>query len=192
MLRKVGVPAPKDSAKKYPHQMSGGQRQRVVIAAAFASKPKLLIADEPTTALDVTLQAQILHLLQDMQKEENTAIVVISHDIGVIGSISDRIAVYYAGRIVEIGDSERVLREPAHPYTQALMAALPKVGEDRLVSIGGQPPNLADLPSGCAFAPRCSKRFERCDAEPELIQVDGEHRCACWLAEGAPVTSSTS
>lgn len=181
MLGKVGVPAPAESARKYPHQMSGGQRQRVVIAIAFASTPKVLVADEPTTALDVTLQAQILRLLKQMQEETGTAVVLISHDIGVIGSLADDIAVFYAGRVVEAGPAEAVLRDARHPYTQALLRSVPQVGADRLQVIDGQPPNLASLPVGCAFAPRCPHRFEKCGDDPRPT-VDGEHRVECWLA----------
>ena len=192
MLNKVGLPTPKDSARKYPHQMSGGQRQRVVVAIAFASKPKLLIADEPTTALDVTLQAQILHLLRDLQQQENTAVILISHDIGVIGAVSDRIVVYYAGRVVESGTAEQVLKHAKHPYTQALLAALPTVGKKRLAAIGGQPPNLADLPQGCAFSPRCPSCFERCSEEPDLIPLGDGQGSACWLHEQSAPTGRTS
>ena len=188
MLKKVGVPAPEDSYRKFQHQMSGGQRQRIVIAIAFASKPKLLIADEPTTALDVTLQAQILHLLRDLQRQENTAVILISHDIGVIGCLATNIAVYYAGRVVEFGRAEAVLKSPVHPYTQALLAALPRVGQDRLASIGGQPPNLAKLPPGCSFAPRCPKRFDACRVEPGLIALGQERLSACWLAQADGAT----
>src|SRR5438105_2344275 len=127
----------------------------VVMAIAFACRPKVLIADEPTTALDVTLQAQILRLLRDLQQKEGTAVMLISHDIGVIGSLASRIAVFYAGKIVEIGSAEQVLRHPAHPYTQALLNALPQAGKKTLEAIGGQPPSFAKMPSGCSFAPRC-------------------------------------
>jgi oligopeptide transport system ATP-binding protein len=181
MLEKVGVPAPEASARKYPHQMSGGQRQRVVIAIAFACRPKVLIADEPTTALDVTLQAQILRLIRELQEQEGTAVMLISHDIGVIAALSSRIAVYYAGRVVETGTAEQVLTNPRHPYTSALLAALPNPEKDRLEAIGGQPPNLARLPAGCAFAPRCARRFDRCVDDPPLISMDETHSAACWL-----------
>ena len=180
MLRKVGVPAPEESAHKYPHQMSGGQRQRVVIAIAFASTPKVLVADEPTTALDVTLQAQILRLLKQMQEETGTAVVLISHDIGVIGSLADDIAVFYAGRVVESGPAEDVLRRAQHPYTQALLRSVPQVGMDRLHVIDGQPPILANLPPGCAFAPRCPHRFEKCGEDPMPI-MSGRQKAECWL-----------
>lgn len=181
MLRKVGVPSPEASARKYPHQMSGGQRQRVVIGIAFASKPKVLIADEPTTALDVTLQAQILRLLQERQKEEGTGVVIISHDIGVIASVADEIAVFYAGRVVERGSATSVLRTPQHPYTRALLAAIPTMGMERLAVIDGQPPHLGDLPPGCAFAPRCPFRFEKCSEDPAMMETPVGSSAACWL-----------
>ncbi len=182
MLDKVGVPAPKNAAKRYPHQLSGGQRQRVVIAMAFACKPQVLIADEPTTALDVTLQAQILRLLRELQEKEGTAVMLISHDIGAIASVSQRIAVFYAGRIVEIGPAERVLRHAAMPYTRALLNAIPTTGKKRLEAIGGQPPDLSDLPHGCPFSPRCPFVIEKCREEPGLLDVETGHRSACWRA----------
>jgi len=185
LLRQVGVPEPETAARKYPHQMSGGQRQRVVIAAAFACRPKVLIADEPTTALDVTLQAQILRLIEELQKQEGTAVLLISHDIGVVAAVSDRVAVFYAGRIVETGAAEEVLRRPRHPYAQALLAAMPRPGADRLPTIPGQPPSFEDLPKGCPFGPRCPRRTAACDTEPELARF-GDGWTACWLAaEGA-------
>ena len=189
MLGKVGVPAPESSARKYPHQMSGGQRQRVVIAIAFACKPKILIADEPTTALDVTLQAQILRLIRQLQEEEGTAVMLISHDIGVIASLASRIAVYYAGRVVETGSTESVLESPRHPYTQALLNALPDPSKQRLEAIAGQPPDLTKPIPGCAFAPRCPVRFEQCSDDPPMIAVDERHGAACWRVPQA-VTSS--
>lgn len=182
MLGKVGVPAPESSARKFPHQMSGGQRQRVVIAMAFACKPKVLIADEPTTALDVTLQAQILRLLIELQEQEGTAVMLISHDIGAIASVSSRIGVFYAGRIVETGSAEAVLRRGGMPYTRSLLNAMPQPGKKALESIVGQPPNLAALSPGCAFAPRCPLRFDRCSEEPPLIPVEDAHSAACWRA----------
>lgn len=183
MLDAVGVPAPENAAKRYPHQLSGGQRQRVVIAMAFACKPQVLIADEPTTALDVTLQAQILRLLRELQEKEGTAVMLISHDVGAIASVSQRIAVFYAGRIVETGPSERVLRHAAMPYTRALLNALPTAGKKRLEAIGGQPPDLSDLPKGCPFSPRCPFVIEKCAEEPGLLDVEAMHRSACWRAE---------
>jgi len=182
MLDKVGVPDPPAAARKFPHQMSGGQRQRVVIAIAFACKPDVLIADEPTTALDVTTQAQILRLLRDLQEKEGTAVMLISHDIGAIASISQRIAVFYGGQIVEIGAAEKVLREPAMPYTKALLNALPRAGMTRLEAIGGQPPDFAAMPVGCPFKPRCPLAFDKCDTAPPLTEVEPLHRAACWKA----------
>lgn len=189
MIDRVGIPAPESSASKYPHQLSGGQRQRVVIAMAFACRPKVLIADEPTTALDVTLQAQILRLIEELKSTEGTAVMLISHDIGVIGSLASRVAVFYAGRVVENGSAEAVLIHPRHPYTRALLAALPRVGQTQLESISGQPPDLAKLPSGCSFSPRCPSRFDRCDVEPGLLDAEPGHRSACWLVEGSPTTT---
>ena len=183
MLSKVGVPAPESSARKYPHQMSGGQRQRVVIAIAFASRPKVLIADEPTTALDVTLQAQVLHLIRDMQRDLRTAVVLISHDIGVIGSVCDRVAVFYAGRVVEEGPVAMVLNAPKHPYTQALLDAMPRPGVERLNVIGGQPPRLDKPIVGCPFAPRCSHVMEQCTIEDPPNVMIGDRRSRCWLAD---------
>lgn len=180
MLDKVGVPAPEASARKYPHQMSGGQRQRVVIAMAFACKPKVLIADEPTTALDVTLQAQILRLLRELQEKEGTSVILISHDIGAIASVSHRIAVFYAGRIIEIGSSEQVLRQASHPYTRSLLMSLPRAGQDRLESIGGHPPDFSKLTGQCSFAPRCVLRVGQCDTEPNLEFDSDGSGCACW------------
>jgi len=183
MLEKVGVPDPEGAARKYPHQMSGGQRQRVVIAIAFACKPDVLIADEPTTALDVTTQAQILRLIRDLQETNGTAVMLISHDVGAIASISQRIAVFYGGQIVEQGPSERVLRHAAMPYTRALLNALPHAGMTRLESIAGYPPDFSNLPKGCAFSPRCPLRYEKCDTAPKLVPLEAGHTSACWRAE---------
>lgn len=183
MLDRVGVPAPASTARRYPHQLSGGQRQRVVIAMAFACKPRVLIADEPTTALDVTLQAQVLRLLRELQETEGTAVMLISHDIGAIGSVSQRVAVFYAGRIIETGPALQVLRRSAMPYTRALLNALPQVGKDQLEAIGGQPPDLTSLPPGCTFRPRCPLAIEKCMAEPELIEIEPSHAAACWRAD---------
>jgi oligopeptide/dipeptide ABC transporter ATP-binding protein len=182
MLHKVGVPAPAQSAMKYPHQLSGGQRQRVVIAIAFACNPQVMIADEPTTALDVTLQAQILRLFRDLQETEKTSIIIISHDIGAIASVSHRIAVFYAGKIVEIGPTEQVLRKAAHPYTRSLLNSLPRVGQTRLESIGGSPPDFAKLTGECAFAARCPVKVGQCAMEPTLMRIDENHQAACWRA----------
>jgi len=183
MLERVGVPAPEASARKYPHQMSGGQRQRVVIGIAFACQPKVLIADEPTTALDVTLQAQILRLLRELQETTGVAVMLVSHDIGAIAAVSERIAVFYAGRVVEIGPAADVLRRASMPYTRALLNALPRAGMTHLEAIGGQPPDFAHLPTGCAFAPRCPLRFAKCEEEPGLLLVEAGHAAACWRAQ---------
>ncbi|MBS1717498.1 MAG: ABC transporter ATP-binding protein [Armatimonadetes bacterium] len=183
MIGEVGVPSPESSARKYPHQLSGGQRQRIVIAIAFACRPKVLIADEPTTALDVTLQAQILRLLRDLEEKDKTAIMFISHDIGAIGAISHRVAVFYAGEIVEVGNTADVLRHPAMPYTKALLGALPSVGATRLESISGQPPLFSNMPEGCKFAPRCEYRVDKCDQEPHLLPLDPTRQAACWRKE---------
>lgn len=180
MFDKVGIPDPERSANKFPHEMSGGQRQRVVIATAFACKPKLLIADEPTTALDVTLQAQILRLLKTMQEEEGTAVILISHNVGVIAAASHGVAVMYAGQVVEHGPTQEVLKNPQHPYTTALLDALPDASATRLVSIGGQPPQFQNLDSGCAFRDRCSRRFEKC-SEPVPESTENQHQVRCWL-----------
>jgi oligopeptide/dipeptide ABC transporter ATP-binding protein len=190
ILGHVGVPDPAGSSRKFPHQMSGGQRQRVVIACAFAARPKVLVADEPTTALDVTLQAQILHLLKDLQSEAGTAVVIISHDVGVIGSVSDTVAVFYAGRIVERGPVRDVLTDPQHPYTQGLLGSLPRPGLPKLESIPGQPPLFTAMPTGCPFRPRCAQAHERCQDEPPLVEVAQDHRAACWLHQ--PTQAITS
>ncbi|MDQ2986882.1 MAG: ABC transporter ATP-binding protein [Armatimonadota bacterium] len=181
----VRVPAPESTARKFPFQLSGGQRQRVMIAMAFACHPKVLIADEPTTALDVTLQAQILALLDELKQKHGTAVILISHDIGVIGSVADRIAVFYAGKVIEEGATEEVLRSPSHPYTQGLLASLPGK-EERLYSIPGQPPNFATLAGACSFRERCPSAHDRCAVEPGLLNVNANHRGACWLID-API-----
>lgn len=189
LLESVGVPAPESSARKFPHQMSGGQRQRVVIAIAFACRPKVLIADEPTTALDVTLQAQILRLIKELKEQVGTAVMLISHDIGVIGSLAKRIAVFYAGRVVESGSAEAVLRRPSHPYTRALLAALPRAGQTELQAIGGQPPEFGSIPPGCSFAPRCPNKFDQCEVDPGLIPAGEDQQAACWLLDSAASAS---
>jgi peptide/nickel transport system ATP-binding protein len=183
LLREVGIPAPEARYDHYPHQFSGGMRQRVVIALAIAAEPVLLIADEPTTALDVSIQAQIIVLLKRLASERGTAVMLITHDMGVIAEAADRVAVMYAGRIVEIGPVRRVIEAPQHPYTVGLMGSIPKIGVEkkRLVQIDGAMPRLNAIPPGCAFNPRCAKRFARCLAErPELLAA-GASRAACWL-----------
>jgi oligopeptide/dipeptide ABC transporter ATP-binding protein len=179
MLGHVGIPSPEKAANRHPHQLSGGQRQRVVIAAAFAARPKLLIADEPTTALDVTIQAQVLRLIKDLQAEAGTAVILISHDVGVIGAMADEVGVFYAGRVAERGPAESVLRSPSHPYTQGLLASVPKQGADRLSVLEGAPARFGSLPEGCPFGPRCRWKHERCVQEPALI-ARGPSAAACW------------
>ncbi|WP_094705945.1 ABC transporter ATP-binding protein [Hahella sp. CCB-MM4] len=193
MLAKVGIPEPEKRFDMYPHEFSGGMRQRVMIAMALLCQPQLLIADEPTTALDVTIQAQILRLMADLKQEMNTSIVMITHDLGVVAGLCDRVLVMYGGRIVEAGPVREIFYAPKHPYTRGLLASMPRLdeqGESHLNSIPGQPPNLQHLPKGCAFHPRCPKAEERCrTAAPPLRRVANEQLSACILetpyAEGA-------
>ena len=189
LLSEVGIPAPEARYAHYPHQFSGGMRQRVVIALAIAAEPCLLIADEPTTALDVSIQAQIIALLKRLARERGTAVMLITHDMGVIAETSHRVAVMYAGRVVEIGPVREVIRAPLHPYTVGLMGCIPKIHSggirERLAQIEGAMPRLDAIPAGCAFHPRCPRRFERClAARPELARV-GASEAACWLHEPA-------
>ena len=183
LLREVGIPAPEARYGNYPHHFSGGMRQRVVIALALAAEPRLLIADEPTTALDVSIQAQIIALLKRLAREHGAAVMLITHDMGVIAETAQRVAVMYAGRIVEVGPVRDVIHAPRHPYTVGLMGSIPKIGarQARLLQIDGSMPRLNAIPPGCAFNPRCPRRFERCLAErPELLAA-GSSRAACWL-----------
>jgi oligopeptide/dipeptide ABC transporter ATP-binding protein len=185
MLRKVGIPAPESRANDYPHQFSGGMRQRGVIAMALTSNPDLLIADEPTTALDVTIQAQILDLMKELRDEFGTSIVFVTHDLGVVAELCDSVAVMYAGRIVEQATVKQLFANPLHPYTRGLLASIPKPGQrERLQPIEGQPPNLYDLPSGCTFAARCPQASDICRVKtPPLVQFEDNHRAACWAVE---------
>nr|WP_206529700.1 ABC transporter ATP-binding protein [Brevibacillus sp. SYP-B805] len=187
LLRLVGIPAPEMRAKQYPHQLSGGMCQRVVIAMALACNPELLIADEPTTALDVTIQAQILDLLQRLQKELGMSILLITHDMGVAAEMADRIAVMYAGTIVEEGTVAQIFDRPRHPYTVGLLRSIPGFEGERgveLYTIRGNIPNISQLPSGCRFHPRCPHAMERCrQEEPLLREVEGGQYVACWLEE---------
>ena len=186
LLRDVGIPSPEERVNHYPHQFSGGMRQRVVIALALAASPKLVIADEPTTALDVSIQAQIISLLRRLCKEKQTAVMLVTHDMGVIAEAADRVAVLYAGRLIEIGSVEQVLHAPRHPYTQGLMASIPSLGArvEKLNQIDGSMPRLDAIPTGCAFNPRCRSAGPRCLRErPELTAV-GDGASACWLNAG--------
>jgi len=183
MLRLVGIPDPARVAASHPHLLSGGMRQRAMIAMAIACRPALLVADEPTTALDVTVQAQILELLGELQRELGSAILLITHDLAVIAENAHRVAVMYAGRIVECGPVKRIFEAPAHPYTRALIASVPKMAGSagRLATIEGQPPSLMDLPMGCRFAARCPEVEQRClDAYPGTVRVGDEHTADCW------------
>jgi len=184
LLELVGIPDAVSRLKDYPHQFSGGMRQRVMIAIALSCDPKVLIADEPTTALDVTIQAQILELVRELRQKMGMAIIWITHDLGVIAGIADRVAVMYAGQIVEHAEVKELFRNPQHPYTRALLETLPKADgqrDERLRSIDGQPPNMNAAPTSCEFAPRCTHAFERCWAEnPQRISVGSGHDVACW------------
>jgi peptide/nickel transport system ATP-binding protein len=184
LLREVGIPAPEARLHQYPHQFSGGMRQRVVIALALAAEPSLVIADEPTTALDVSIQAQIIALLKRLARERGTAVLLITHDMGVIAETAQRVAVMYAGRLAEIGPVREVIHAPRHPYTAGLMGSIPKIRAQRdrhLAQIEGAMPRLNAIPPGCAFNPRCPRRFERCLVErPQLVPA-GASAAACWL-----------
>ena len=185
LLGEVGIPNPARRVDDYPHQFSGGMRQRVMIAMALACNPKLLIADEPTTALDVTIQAQILELMRRLQRDHGSAIILITHDMGVVAETADRIVVMYAGRAIEEGTASAIFRNPQHPYTWGLQGSIPRLDRPRvrrLAAIPGQPPSLLALPTGCSFAPRCPHRFERCSTRPELLDRVGDgHLDACHL-----------
>ena len=191
LLREVGIPAPEARYEHYPHQFSGGMRQRVVIALALAAEPKLLIADEPTTALDVSIQAQIIALIKRVARDRGAAVMLITHDMGVIAETAQRVAVMYAGRIIEVGAAQDVIHAPKHPYTVGLMGSIPRIEArsstrgHRLVQIEGSMPRLNAIPPGCPFNPRCAHRFERCVVErPDLIAT-GASRAACWLHAAA-------
>jgi peptide/nickel transport system ATP-binding protein len=191
LLAAVGIPAPDARLREYPHQLSGGMRQRVTIAMALACEPRLLIADEPTTALDVTVQAQILDLLQTQQRERGMAMILISHDLGVVAGRTDEIAVMYAGRIVERAPTRQLFERTRMPYTVALLRAIPRLDHSnhtRLVAIGGRPPDLVDPPPGCRFAPRCDRVRERCREEEPPLAADSDpgHQFSCWYPVGAP------
>ena len=184
LLIEVGIPAAEQRLDHYPHQFSGGMRQRVVIALALCANPRLIIADEPTTALDVSIQAQIIALLKRLCREHNTAVMLITHDMGVIAETADRVAVMYAGRLVEVGPVCDVIRNPRHPYTMGLMNSIPVIGRhvERLTQIDGAMPRLNEIPPGCAFNPRCPSVFARCRQERPPLEASGTTLAACWLS----------
>ncbi len=192
LLKMVGVPDPERRVEAYPHELSGGMAQRVMIAMALACIPELLIADEPTTALDVTIQAQILDLMRDMRREMGTSVILITHDLGVVAEMAERVAVMYAGEIVEQTDVNSLFDEPLHPYTQGLIGSIPVLGEikEKLDVIPGSVPNLVNLPPGCRFAPRCQSRIKYAlnictDVKPELEEIKTDHQVRCWLYQNA-------
>lgn len=188
LLNMVGIPLPRKRAKEYPHQLSGGMRQRIMIALAIACNPELLIADEPTTALDVTIQAQIIEIMLNLQDKMGTSILLITHDLGVIAETADRVAVMYAGRIVEEADVKTIFQNPIHPYTKGLLNSVPNINNIdptvRLHEIPGIVPNLCYLPEGCAFFNRCSIRTKICESEqPKLLNIDNQHNVRCWMVQ---------
>jgi peptide/nickel transport system ATP-binding protein len=193
LLEATGIPAAAQRIDHYPHQFSGGMRQRVVIALALAAEPKLIVADEPTTALDVSIQAQIITLLKRLCREKGTAVMLVTHDMGVIAETADRVAVMYAGRIAEIGPVGDVIHRPRHPYTVGLMGSIPSIGADRerLAQIDGAMPRLNAIPKGCAFNPRCTKAIAKCrELRPELVPV-ARSMAACWLHESSESAART-
>lgn len=191
LLRQTGIPAPEARIDQYPHQFSGGMRQRVVIALALAAEPKLIVADEPTTALDVSIQAQIIGLLKRVCREHGAAVMLVTHDMGVIAETCDRVAVMYAGRVVEIGPVDQVINCPAHPYTIGLMASIPSMSDEceRLQQIDGAMPRLNAMPSGCAFHPRCPQAGPRCSREVPVLMDVASTRAACWVHHAQGVSA---
>jgi oligopeptide/dipeptide ABC transporter ATP-binding protein len=185
LLQEVGIPDPAERLKAYPHQLSGGMRQRVMIAIALSAEPEILVADEPTTALDVTVQAQILEVLDHLRATRGMAILLITHDLGIVAGRADRVAVMYAGQIVEQAPTDRLFATPSHPYTQGLFASVPRITGPvgRLTPIGGSVPPATAWPQGCRFRPRCPKAFDKSELPPPLLPVGPEHRMRCWLAE---------
>jgi len=189
LLKAVRIAAPESRVREYPHQLSGGMRQRIVGAIAISCEPRVLIADEPTTSLDLTIQAQYLKLLRDLQRDHNLALIFITHNLGIVAKMCDQVAVMYAGRLVEAGPVKQIYNSPAHPYTQALLESIPRVGDNRkrLTAIDGQPPDPSALPPGCAFHPRCPKIMDRCRSEaPPEFRVADAQTSRCWLS--APAT----
>ena len=184
MMEMVGIEGGR--CNEYPHQFSGGMKQRIVIAIALACNPSLLIADEPTTALDVTIQAQVLDLIDNLKKKFNTSLVLITHDLGVVAEVCDKVAIVYAGKIVEMAPVEKLFATPSHPYTQGLIASVPKLGSGVKVlpSIPGSVPDLASMPTGCRFAPRCKYATDKCrEQEPELLDISEDQKCRCWRTQ---------
>jgi oligopeptide/dipeptide ABC transporter ATP-binding protein len=183
LLAAVRIPSPAARLRAFPHQLSGGMRQRVVGAMAIAGPPRLLMADEPTTSLDLTIQAQYLGLLKELQQRHRFAMIFVTHNLGIVARTCDRVAVMYAGRIVEIGPVRRIFTQPAHPYTRALLESIPRFGvrRERLTAIAGQPPDLASLGAGCAFAARCPAAFDRCAEAPPEVTITAGHTTRCWL-----------
>jgi oligopeptide/dipeptide ABC transporter ATP-binding protein len=184
LLDRVGIPEASLRMNDYPHQFSGGMRQRVMVAMAAACQPRLLIADEPTTALDVTIQAQIIDLLNELKEETGTSVIIITHDLGVIAGIADEVAVMYAGHIIEKSPVSKIFKSPCHPYTQALIGSIPRLRHwpERLTTIEGAPPSLTTVMPGCPFQPRCPIRIRRCETErPPLMETTPGHTCACWV-----------
>ena len=185
LLRSVRIASPETRVTQFPHEMSGGMRQRIVGAVGISCEPRLLIADEPTTSLDLTIQAQYLKLMRDLQREHGLALIFITHNLGIVAKMCDQLAVMYAGRVVEHGPVSRIFNRPSHPYTKALLGSIPRMSDNRehLTAIDGQPPDLASMPPGCAFAPRCPEAFDRCRAEaPPEFRIDHEIGAGCWRA----------
>jgi oligopeptide/dipeptide ABC transporter ATP-binding protein len=184
----VGIPDPEARLEAYPHQLSGGMRQRVMIAIALSAEPEILVADEPTTALDVTVQAQILEVLDRLRDSRGMAVLLITHDLGIVAGRADRVAVMYAGQIVEEAPTERLFARPSHPYTQGLFASVPRITGpvERLSPIAGSVPSPGAWPGGCRFRPRCPQAFAKSETMPPLLPLEPEHRMRCWLAEDGP------
>ena len=190
LLKSVRIPSPETRVRQYPHEMSGGMRQRIVGAIGISCEPRLLIADEPTTSLDLTIQAQYLNLLRELQREHGLGLIFITHNLGIVAKMCDQLVVMYAGRVVESGPVSRVFNAPAHPYTKALLNSIPRMGDadQRLTAIDGQPPDLSSLPPGCAFAPRCPQAMARCrEVAPPAFAPEQNRVARCWLAEPATV-----
>jgi len=190
LLKSVRIPSPETRVTQYPHEMSGGMRQRIVGAIGISCEPRLLIADEPTTSLDLTIQAQYLNLLRDLQRQHGLALIFITHNLGIVAKMCDQLAVMYAGRVVESGPVSRIFNAPSHPYTEALLNAIPRMsdGDQRLTAIDGQPPDLAALPPGCAFAPRCPRAVTEClEAPPPEFFPEEGRRSRCWLTERSDI-----